>query len=91
MREVLCLLPHPPPKKGWGFRPIAVGDTIRCVVGQCLVSHRAVQMELASLRPRQCGGGVRNAAEMVGMGLQRFVESRTGARDRDFALLQVDV
>jgi hypothetical protein len=27
-----------------------------------------VQMEVASLQPRQCGVGVRNATEMVGMG-----------------------
>ena len=92
MREVLCassLIPLR--KKDGGLRPIAVGDTIRRVVGKCLLSHGAVQMELASLRPRQCGVGVRNAAEMVGMGLQRFVESRSGEGDRDFAVLQVDV
>ena len=92
MREILCassLIPLQ--KKDGGLRPIAVGDTIRRVVGKCLLSHGAVQMELASLQPRQCGVGVRNAAEMVGMGLQRFVESRAAAGDRDYAVLQVDV
>jgi hypothetical protein len=92
MREVLCassLIPLQ--KKDGGLRPIAVGDTIRRVVGKCLLSLGAVQMELASLQPRQCGVGVRNAAEMVGMGLQRFVQSREAAGDRTYAVLQVDV
>ena len=48
-------------------------------------------MELASLRPRQCGVGVRNAAEMVGMGLQRFVQSQDAAGDTDYVVLQVDM
>ena len=92
MREILCassLIPLR--KKDGGLRPIAVGDTIRRVVGKCLLSLGAVQAELASLQPRQCGVGVRNAAEMVGMGLQRFVQSRASAGDHDYAVLQVDV
>jgi hypothetical protein len=39
MREVLCassLIPLQ--KKDGGLRPIAVGDTIRRVVGKCLLS-----------------------------------------------------
>ena len=50
MREILCassLIPLR--KKDGGLRPIAVGDTIRRVVGKCLLSLGAVQTELASL------------------------------------------
>jgi Reverse transcriptase (RNA-dependent DNA polymerase) len=48
-------------------------------------------MEMACLQPRQCGVGVRNAAEMVGMGLQRFVQSRHAQGDDDYVVLQVDM
>ena len=92
MSEVLCassLIPLQ--KKDGGLRPIAVGDTIRRVLGKCLLSLAAVKKELSSLQPRQCGVGVRNAAEMVGMGLQRYVQSREAAGDRDYVVLQVDV
>ena len=48
-------------------------------------------MEMACLCPRQCGVGVRNAAEMVGMGLQRIVESRHSRGANDYVVLQVDM
>ena len=48
-------------------------------------------MEMACLCPRQCGVGVRNAAEMVGMGLQRLVESRHSRGANDYVVLQVDM
>lgn len=92
MREVLCassLIPLT--KKDGGLRPIAVGDTIRRVVGKCLLSLEAVRTEMASLQPRQCGVGVRNAAEMVGMGLQRLVQSHASTGASDYVVLQVDV
>ena len=47
--------------------------------------------ESACLRPRQCGVGVRNAAEMVGMGLQRFVQSKAAQGAEDYVVLQVDM
>ena len=92
MREVLCassLIPLK--KKDGGVRPIAVGETIRRVVGKCLLQTEEVKMESASLQPRQCGVGVRNAAEMVGMGLQRLVQSRAADGANDYAILQVDM
>ena len=73
------------------MRPIAVGDTIRRVVGKCLLRSEAVVMEMASLQPRQCGVGVRNAAEMVGMGLQRFVQEKHASGVNDYVVLQVDM
>ena len=90
VRRVLCassLIPLR--KKDGGVRPIAVG--VRRVVGKCLLRSEAVTMELASLQPRQCGVGVRNAAEMVGMGLQRLVQSRHATGANDNVVLQVDM
>ena len=92
VREVLCassLIPLQ--KKDGGVRPIAVGDTLRRVIGKCLLGSEAVKTELACLRPRQCGVGVKNAAEMVGMGLQRFVQSKAAQGDHDYVVLQVDM
>jgi hypothetical protein len=92
VREVLCassLIPLR--KKDGGVRPIAVGDTLRRVIGKCLLHSEAVMMEMACLQPRQCGVGVRNAAEMVGMGLQRFVQSKHASSVDDYVVLQVDM
>jgi hypothetical protein len=47
--------------------------------------------EMAYLQPRQCGFRVRNAAEMVGMGLQRLVQSRHAQGENDYVVLQVDM
>ena len=47
-----------------------------------------VKAQVATLRPRQCGVGVPNACEMVGMGLQRFAEAKQGT---PWVALQVDV
>ena len=92
VREVLCassLIPLQ--KKDGGVRPIAVGDTIRRVVGKCLLRTGTVMEEMACLKPRQCGVGVKNAAEMVGMGLQRFVQSKVATGATDYVVLQVDM
>ncbi len=70
------LLPDPAAKKDGGVRPIAVGETLRRIVGKCLLRLEAVKEEVACLQPRQCGVGVQNAAEMVGMGLQRLVQAK---------------
>ena len=53
VREVLCassLIPLQ--KKDGGVRPIAVGDTLRRVIGKYLLGSEAVKTELACLRPR---------------------------------------
>ena len=92
VREVLCASTLVPlRKKDGGVRPIAVGDTLRRVVGKCLLHLEAVASEMACLQPRQCGVGVRNAAEMVGMGLQRLVQSCHHNGDTDYVVLQVDM
>jgi len=45
------------------------------VVGKCLLPLVAMRTEMALLQPSLCGVGMRNAAKMVGMGLQRLVQS----------------
>ena len=78
-------------KKDGGVRPIAVGETLRRIVGKCLLRLEAVKEEVACLQPRQCGVGVQNAAEMVGMGLQRLVQAKHVESDTEYVVLQVDV
>ena len=81
-RDVLCAATLIPlRKKDDGVRPIAVGETLRRVVGKCLLNTDCLKAQLLSLQPRQCGVGVRGATELVGMGLQRFVEARKDADD----------
>ena len=61
-------------KKDGGVRPIAVGDTLRRLIGKVTLSMEDVRDQVQTLKPRQCGVGVPNACEMVGMGLQRLAE-----------------
>ncbi len=79
VREVLCassLIPLS--KKDGGVRPIAVGETLRGIVGKCLLLLDAVKEEVACLQPRQCGVGAvecgrdgRNGAATLGAGNAR--------------------
>ena len=56
------------------MRPIEIGDTLRRLIGKVTLSMEEVREQVESLKPRQCGVGVPNACEMVGMGLQRQAE-----------------
>ena len=62
-------------KKDGGIRPIAVGDTLRRVVGKTLLHTAEVKSQISSLQPRQCGVGVPYACEMVGMGVQAVADA----------------
>ena len=95
IQRVLCtsnLIPLK--KKDGGIRPIAVGDTIRRLIGKVLLSHPDVKAEICTLQPRQCGVGVPYAAELIGMGTQRVAEVFSTDCDPsspDFVVMQVDV
>ena len=78
-------------KKDSGIRPIAVGDTLRRVIGKCLLRTSSLKKEVEALAPRQCGVGVRNAAELVGMSLQRMVDQCDAQDDIDWVVMQVDI
>jgi hypothetical protein len=54
-------------KKDGSVRPIAVGETLRRVVGKCLLGLDRTKEELHVLQPRQCGVSVQGATELVGM------------------------
>ena len=75
-------------KKDGGIRPIAVGDTLRRLVGKVLLRSEDALEQSASLQPRQCGVGMPFAAEMVGMGMQRICDTDVGV---PWVALQVDV
>jgi len=75
-------------KKDGGVRPIAVGDTLRRLVGKVALRTATLREETANLRPRQCGVGVPMAADLVGMTAQSLAN---GTDDADWVILQVDV
>ena len=75
-------------KKDGGVRPIAVGDTLRRLIGKVTLSLEDVREQVQALKPRQCGVGVPNACEMVGMGLQRLADQHP---EGDWVAVQVDV
>ena len=88
MQTYLCCSTIVPlKKKDGGIRPIAVGDTIRRVVGKVLLRTPEVVDEIETLHPRQCGVGVPFAAETVGMGLQRVSDYV----DNPWVSMQIDV
>ena len=95
IQKVLCtsnLIPLK--KKDGGIRPIAVGDTLRRLIGKVLLAHPDVKAEISTLQPRQCGVGVPYAAELIGMGTQRVAEVFSTDCDPDvpdFVVMQVDV
>ena len=88
-REVLCAASLIPlKKKDDGVHPIAVGETLRQMIGKCLLKTDCFQDLLQSLQPRQCGVSVQGATELVGMGVQRLVEARN---DNEWVVLTVDM
>ena len=89
-RAVLCaanLIPLR--KKDDSVRPIAVGETLRRLIGKCLLNTDRLKEQVQGLQPRQCGVAVKGATELVGMGLQRLVDARKD--DPDWVVLTVDV
>ena len=77
------------PGSNTAVRPIAVGETLRRIVGKYVMRSAAVRTAVEGMLPQQCGVLVRGACEAVGMGLQSWVRQRES--DPDWAILQVDV
>ena len=50
-------------KKDNGVRPVAIGETLRRLVGKVLLASANAKDQVSSLQPLQVGVGVRNAAE----------------------------
>lgn len=76
-------------KADGGVRPVAVGDTLRRVVGKALLATNVCKTEVAQLGPIQTGIGIRGAAEAVAMGCQSLVDSLE--KQPGWVLLKVDM
>lgn len=61
-------------KPDGGVRPVAVGETLRRLVGKALLSSGVAKSQVSSLAPLQVGVGIRSAAEMVAIGAQSLVD-----------------
>ena len=66
-------------KKDGGIRPIAVGNTIRRLVGK-VVSRRVTDLMGQHLRPRQLGFGTKGGAEAAVHATRGFLLEETGAQ-----------
>ena len=76
LHAVLCAATLSPlNKKDGGIRPIAIGDTLRRLIGKVLLRLPGTRSEVEVLHPRQVGVGVPYAAELVGMGVQRVADT----------------
>jgi len=84
-RGAVCIAPHSAnPKSMEGSGPLP------------LETPSDMWRASASFHPRQCGrrwlrSNVRNATEMVGMGLRRLVQSHASTGAKDYVVFQVDV
>ena len=77
LAPILCAASLIPLKKACGgVRPIAVGETVRRLVGKALLKTPLVQKDIGNLAPRQTGVAVQAAAELIGLGLQQAVEAQ---------------
>ena len=76
-------------KADGGVRPVAIGDTLRRLVGKALLSTPEARKQVAALQPVQAGLGVPGAAESIGMGLQSLVN--TLGPQSSWVVLQVDI
>ena len=86
----LCCANLTPLKKSdGGVRPVAVGETLRRVVGKALLASGRTKQQIETLQPLQVGVGLRNATEAVAMGVQGVVDSR--ASTGHWVILKVDM
>ena len=76
-------------KPDGGVRPVAVGDTLRRLVGKVLLSTSAARSQVEALTPTQVGVGVRSATESVAMGFTNLVN--TLGIHGQWTALQVDL
>ena len=76
-------------KPDGGVRPVAVGETLRRLVGKALLATGVSKRQVASLAPLQAGVGIRSATEAIAMGTNNLVSSLSATHD--WALLKVDL
>ena len=68
-------------------RPIAIGDTLRRLVGKVLLRLPQVRQQIEGLQRRQTGIGVPFATKIIAMGVRQIADIST----QDWAVLQIDV
>ena len=76
-------------KPDGGVRPVAVGETLRRLVGKAILATAIAKAQVGGLAPTQVGVGVSGAAEAVAMGTQAIINRLAG--DDDWAILKVDM
>jgi len=70
-------------------RPVAVGDTIRRLVGKALLSTAVARGEVSSLQPLQLSVSCQNGMEFIALGVQSIVD--THHDDCPWAILHLDL
>merc|ERR1711888_456987 len=72
-----------------GVRPIAVGESLRRLVGKCLIRHEDASSHIeGTFLPNQVGVGISSGAEAVAHSVSCLVEEY--GQDPDLALLIID-
>ena len=80
---------HAGKKADGGVRPIAVGETLRRLVGKCCVGDSSIKDAVKQLlEPRQLGVGTRGGAEVLTRAATTIVQEH--GHDPVMALLQID-
>ena len=65
-------------KPDGGVRPVAVGETLRCLAGKVLLATGVARSRTSKLAPTQVGVGVQGAAEAVVITTQNLVNTPGG-------------
>ena len=83
------LIPLRKPGAKMAVRPIAVGETLRRIVGKVAMAAPRTLESMEALVPTQLGVGVDGACETTAMAVQSWVQSEKGRND--WGILQVDL
>ena len=83
------LIPLKKPGAKTAVRPIAVGETLRRLVGKTIMASPAVQDAVTNMLPLQLGVAVEGACETTTIALQHWINEHR--QEPDWAVLQVDL
>ena len=83
------LIPLKKPGAKMAVRPIAVGETLRRLVGKTVMASPKVQDAVTNMLPTQLGVAVEGACETTTMALQHWINEHS--QEQDWTVLQVDL